>query len=191
VLGKSVYIMFSGKAGVGKTTSGNLLKKYLESKRYSVFIAPFALRLKQVAKASFGWDGEKNERGRKLLQEIGKVGRGYNENLWVDWQLENLIPSNAGYPFDFVIVDDWRFPNEEYRARKNFLYSVYTVRIEAPELEILKGRPEYDDVSEISLDDKLDFDYVIKNNGSIELLEQRLKEVVTNILSKEKVFGGK
>ncbi len=190
MLAKSICILLSGKAGVGKTTSSGLLYEYVTSLGYTAITASFASRVKAVAKLGFDWDGKKNELGRKLLQMVGDTGRTYNENIWIDFIINKFIPNCKDYPYDFVIIDDWRFPNEEARIKEDYLYSVYTVRLVAPEREILKGKSSYNDISEVALDDKMDFDFVIKNTDSLELLEARLVLIAENILAKEKIFGG-
>jgi len=74
-------------------------------------IIPFAEPLKQIAKDQFGWDGEKDERGRRLLQVIGTdAGREYNPRIWVDKWLETVRV--AMRYSDLIIADDMRFGNE-------------------------------------------------------------------------------
>src|SRR5512138_3998754 len=113
MLRKTIAILIAGKAGVGKSTSAKFLKDYFE-KNYSakVGIFPFATGVKETASRDFGWDGNKDDKGRKLLQEIGRVGRDYNENCWVSYIFNVKIPFHGSYPFDVVITDDYRFPNE-------------------------------------------------------------------------------
>lgn len=179
-LNKSVVILLSGHAGVGKSTSAKYLEQKL-SEEFNCVIAPFAKGVKNVA-YSMGWDGLKDLKGRTLLQGIGGIGRDYNENIWVEKTFESLAKS-PHYPFDFVFVDDWRFPNEEFFAREQFLYAVYTIRIVAPEREILKGTPQYFDVSETSLDGH-SCDYVVYNNYEFESLYSDLDGIIEDIITK-------
>ncbi len=190
MLAKSVCILFSGKAGVGKTTSADMIKEYLSKFPYDAFIGSFATGVKSTAKC-FGWDGKKDDRGRKLLQMVGQVGRAYDKDLWAKQLLEQIIPTKQGYPFDFVLVDDWRFPNEVLFVSENPLYSVYTARIYAENREILKGTPAYEDISEISLDSGFTFDYVINNMGTKDELLSQLVSIVNDILLREVYFGEK
>ena len=61
--------MLTGKAGCGKDTAYKIMKKYANKsiKRYA-----FADPLKNIAYEA-GWDGIKDEKGRKLLVSLGKV----------------------------------------------------------------------------------------------------------------------
>jgi DNA polymerase III delta prime subunit len=180
-LSKSIALLFSARAGCGKTTSALYLNDKL-SIEFNCIVANFAGSLKSLARDGFGWDGLKDQRGRKLLQEVGQIGRNYNPNLWVARTLAR-IENYPGYPFEFVLVDDWRFPNEVDYIRKNPLYSVYTVRIIAPNLEVLKGTPEYNDVSEVSLTDEMGYDFVVDNTSSFENLYIQLDGIVKSVIN--------
>ena len=61
-------ITISGKARSGKDTTALLLKEALEKKGYRVLITHYADLLKFVCKEYFGWNGEKDEEGRTLIQ---------------------------------------------------------------------------------------------------------------------------
>ena len=154
--------MFSGKAGVGKTFWSDILQKYLQDSGYKSYKSPFARGVKDTANF-MGWNGKKDEKGRILLQEIGKSGRAYDINMWAKSAFLS-IEDSVGYPYDCVFIDDWRFKDEYYYVvEKEPLYHPIRIRIEASEREILKGTPQYDDVSETDLDDFV-FDYKIDNH---------------------------
>jgi len=179
---RTVIILVSGKAGVGKTTFANFVMKHLppDVKKYSAKGA-FATIVKQVAKM-MGWNGQKDDNGRKLLQNVGNVGREYNSDTWVGTLINFLMEVNI-IPLDLIIIDDWRFPNElNWFLDKSLEYKVYTVRISAPSRESLKGTPYYNDVSETSLpDEPSNYNYYIDNEGSLEALEQAAKDVLENV----------
>jgi energy-coupling factor transporter ATP-binding protein EcfA2 len=170
---KTMCILISGKAGVGKTTSANILKGIFATiYGYESYIGHFAGGVKEVAR-QMGWDGLKDERGRKLLQQIGGVGREYDINNWCSWLFDRELPSQLQFPYDIVLVDDWRFPNESLYVRSMPGYNVFTVKIVAPEREILKGTPEYNDASETALEDaKVVYDALLFNQGTMEELQQ-------------------
>jgi len=184
MIGSPVFILISGKAGVGKTTSANFMDQIIkeESITKSIRIVGFAKGVKYTA-TEMGWDGEKDLKGRKLLQDIGKAGREYDKDLWVKY-LINMIETGVVYP-DIILVDDWRFPNE-YEFIKNITYyTVVTIKIVAPEREILKGTEYYNDISETSLDNFDGFDYIVDNGGSKEMLETILTGIVKDLFRKE------
>lgn len=161
-MSKVLVYLISGKAGVGKTFSKSVLQDMYTEAGYRVVALPFAKKVKDVA-TLMGWDGKKTVLGRELLQSIGKCGRAYNENLWVDSVISSIHEMEF-YP-DVVLVDDWRFPNEYMRFSTNSpMFKVVSLRIVSPERESLLKFPElYFDDSETSLDTFAHIDYSIEN----------------------------
>lgn len=106
-----MIITISGKARAGKDTVAELLKDRLEDKDLNVLILHNADYLKFVAKEYFGWNGEKDERGRTLLQVLGTdVVRRRVPDMWVG-TVSKLIKGLESV-FDVFIVPDCRFENE-------------------------------------------------------------------------------
>lgn len=103
--------LIGGKAGWGKTTCADIICSQIDKAAVKL---SFASALKEIARENFGWDGSKDERGRLLLQMIGKTGRLYDENIWVD-RLQKEIKN-----ISHVVIDDWRFDNEYYRLTELF-----------------------------------------------------------------------
>lgn len=100
-----MLIGLSGKKHVGKDTCGH----YLEV-RYGFQRIAFADFLKAIAR-QLGWDGRKDEPGRRFLQELGEVVRRYNERFWIDGAFRCIRQlQEQGYR-DFVITD-MRYRNE-------------------------------------------------------------------------------
>lgn len=155
----TLCFLVSGKAGVGKSYVSLKLKALCESYGLKSVITPIAYGVKSTA-TFMGWDGNKDTKGRKLLQDIGKAGRSYDADTWVKStfsRIEDLI----GYPYDVVIIDDWRFPNEsDYIDINELLYKTVKIRVVDPDRESLIGTNEYTDISETSLD-HYSFDWVI------------------------------
>jgi hypothetical protein len=84
----------------------------------AVYVERFADDLKRIAREEFGWDGEKDDRGRKLLQVLGtECGRAYNPSIWVDKLLHRIksLPATK----NLVLIDDLRFDNEAEMVRDN------------------------------------------------------------------------
>lgn len=196
---KTYVILISGKAGVGKTTFANFVVKELNEKNLPIYVSKgsFARGVKIAACTGFNWDNIKNRKGRRLLQQIGAIGREYNENLWV----ESLLNSLTITP-NILIIDDWRFPNEEiYFLRRPDLYSLFRIRIEARKRESLRGTSEYNDISETSLvsgENYLNnnlkceyYDLIIDNNDStLEDLNSTAKYFVDRFILEKGVKDG-
>ena len=110
-------IAISGKARAGKDTFAGMLAKELSSYGAKVLIIHYADLLKFICKAYFGWDGEKDEAGRKLLQTVGTdVIRQKDPDFWVDFVVKLL--TLIGEKWDYVLIPDTRFPNEIDRPRE-------------------------------------------------------------------------
>ena len=74
-----IGVSLSGLARSGKDTFAEyLIKEYGYAGDY------FARPLKTLAFNYLGWDGEKDEKGRRFLQLLGTdVGRAWDENIWL------------------------------------------------------------------------------------------------------------
>ncbi len=179
-----LIIMISGRAGAGKSSFSQFCMKHLESIKQESILVPFARGVKRTAKDSFGWDGNKDKAGRKLLQKIGLVGREYNENIWAD-QATKVIDQVWVLGNETVFIDDWRFPNEGKVISDKYDY-VLKIRIIRPEEYLtLFNTALYDDISETSLSDTLGYDEVIINNDDLERLESLATKFIDKIF-KEK-----
>lgn len=165
-----MIIGITGKAGAGKSTIGDLIQSHMEERSAFARVVRigFADEVKAIAKNCFGWDGKKDEKGRRLLQLIGtECGRGYNENIWV----EKLARHDAKDAC--LIVDDVRFNNEaELCKRLGFLIHISG---RADDLGENSGH-----ASEKGVDIAPDFRIV--NCGGLELLDQYAMDIVKKIL---------
>jgi len=90
-------IGFTGLAGSGKTYAATWFK-FRTGKNW---VWSFASEIKAIA-TKMGWDGVKDDRGRKLLQDIGSAGRAYDPWMWA-----SKMPTDQP-----IIIDDVRFINE-------------------------------------------------------------------------------
>lgn len=107
---------------------------------------------------------------RRLLQVFGtEVGRSmFGEDVWVDMAMDNM-PDGAK-----VVFTDVRYPNEA-NAIRNFGGEIWWVEREGV-------GPLNDHPSENSLNEYL-FNYRVKNNGSVEELEQKVLDGLNNHLA--------
>ena len=104
-------IAISGKAESGKDTIAKEIKYLLEEQNYKVMIIHFADVLKFVCRQYFDWDGQKDDYGRSLLQQVGTEMREKNNpNMWVNITKELI--RGIGAEFDYVLVPDTRFKEE-------------------------------------------------------------------------------
>ena len=104
-------IAISGKAQHGKDTTAGFLKSTLEADGYKVQVAHYADLLKYICKQFFGWNGQKDDAGRHILQYVGTdVIRTQKPDFWVDFiiSMAKLFPD----AWDYLLIPDCRFPNE-------------------------------------------------------------------------------
>ena len=185
--------MVSGRAGEAKSTFSRYCIECLEEKDFTATVEPFAQGVKDTARF-MGWDSEKDDRGRRLLQQIGNTGREYNEDIWAERVME-AIECDAGCNiYDVVFIDDWRFPNEGNVILKKFA-NVIKVRICRPEEHhTLNGTDLYDDISETSLPEIETgfYNHIVDNIGSLDELRAMASEFIeSKIVSRLTTNGGK
>ena len=188
---KTVVILISGKARSGKTTLAEFLEQKLsEISGITTFRYGFADPIKYIAKAFIGWKGEKDDKGRTLLQQQGTIGRDYDENVWVKHFLNQLDKKAGMFPFNFAIIDDWRFPNELAFLKNNPILEVVTIRMFGR--GGLNGHTA-SDVTENSLPEVSDefiptglegdhwYDYQIDNSVDVEQLGEKVERILSHL----------
>lgn len=171
-MNKPNIITISGKAESGKDLTATLLKEELEKIGKRVLIMHYADYVKYVSAKFFGWDGQKDEKGRSILQYIGtEKARSVNPNYWVDTIIEFI--KVFGDDFDYILIPDCRFPNEVFRLEAKSL-EVTSIHIERLGHENCLTPEQRLHASETAMDSFM-FDYSIQAKTGVENLR---KEVV-------------
>lgn len=171
-------ILISGKAEAGKTTAANIIKYYLCGIGKRAAIVPYGQYVKDTAKMIFGWDGQKDENGRQLLQWWGTdVVRKKNENFWVNTVMR--LAAVLDGEIDYLIIDDCRFPNEIDLWKDEYGY--LTLRIERPGHENALNDEQRKHPSETALDN-YEFDVTISATDFKELKEAIYEQVLPIIV---------
>ena len=137
-------ITISGKAQNGKDTTAGLLKAALEADGYKVLITHYADLLKYICKQFFGWDGQKDDAGRHILQYVGTD----------------------------IIRQKRRFPNEIDYLKEAGLDTV-NLRVVRKDFKSPLTPEQQAHPSETALDD-VEPDYYITNNGSLTDLKRNV-----------------
>jgi DNA replication protein DnaC len=116
---KKKALLICGRSGAGKTELARRIVDLVNKSdgQHQGIIIPVAEGVKMIA-MMMGWDGEKDERGRRLLQELGSAGRHYWGEMWVIRTLAKF--SSLSNAYDLLIVDDLRYQNEEDVFRTYF-----------------------------------------------------------------------
>ena len=161
-------ILVSGKAQNGKDTVAAMLRKKLVADNHRVLTTHYADLLKYICHNYFGWDGNKDEQGRQMLQYVGTdVIRQKNPTLWVDFVAMMLKYFHDNW--DYVVIPDCRFPNEVTTMIENGFDTVH-LRVVRPNFQSPLTEEQQQHPSETALDDTVPDDY-IENSGTLEELE--------------------
>jgi hypothetical protein len=155
-MSKPIILCACGKARHGKNTFADLLKEQSEKNILQIAYADY---LKYVARKYFGWDGQKDEKGRTLLQQLGtEEARTNNPDIWVDTVI-GLVKA-IGYRYDYIITTDCRFPNEINRWKEDG-FTVFAIHVERLGFKNKLTEEQKNHASENALND-FNFDYYIE-----------------------------
>lgn len=171
-------LCLSGKAQHGKDTVATMLTDSLEGLGNKVLTIHYADLLKFICKTYLKWDGEKDERGRTLLQWVGTDNiRRKSPNYWVD----NVIEILQFFPdeWDYVIIPDCRFPNEIHQMKEAF--PTVHIRVIRTNFESPLTEEQQHHESEVALDDESP-DYSLLNEGTLDDLRERVHIFVMSSL---------
>ena len=170
-------IGIAGKAESGKSSFASILKEELEGQGKKVLLINYGDFVKFIAEKYYNWNGEKDVKGRALLQKIGtEQGRnGVGENIWVDMVINTVQVAKNDY--DVAIVADCRFPNEFDRWRE-FGVDMIKIKIVRPNYENKLTLEQRQHASETSLDNYNDNLIIVKNEGTFADLRQAAQEII-------------
>lgn len=161
-------ILISGKAQSGKDTVASMLREKLISDNHRVLLTHYADLLKYICCNYFGWDGNKDEKGRQILQYVGTdVIRKRNPTLWVNFVAMMLRYFHENW--DYVIIPDCRFPNEVTTMVDNGFDTIH-LRVVRQNFQSPLSEEQQKHSSETALDDTIP-DFYIENTGTLEELE--------------------
>lgn len=176
-------ITVSGKAESGKSTVADFLVERLRSKGFKAGVLNHADSLKLIAERFFGWNGVKDEEGRRLLQELGTdVVRAKYPDAWVNIILEQIKAIEN--VVDFVVVADARFLNE-LNAYKSNEYETFNVLVSRENHRASLTAKQQEHLSEKEWQEFPFEDWcVVSNDGSLEGLHLKVCNLVKSILEK-------
>lgn len=165
---KKVYVT-SGVGRSGKDTFCEFVGKYIPTYKYSIVDLP-----KEAAKV-LGWDGGKSEKDRRFLSDIMDLSTKYNDAPFKDvLSLVTDFNINKDFAEYEVLIIDMRDPKDIARAVREF--GAETILIENPNVKKIESNHADRDVENYK------YDYVIKNNGSLEQLDYVAKEFVEYVI---------
>lgn len=166
-----VKIAFSGKFTSGKSTAAKIVKELCPETK----ILSFATKLKEIGEEMYGMVGK----DRKLLINIGIKMREIDEDVWLNYV------SNQFRNFEYIVIDDLRFPNEYNKLKSEGFVLVRLSINKETQLERIKELyPEtwkdhvdkLDDYSETVLDN-YEFDYTVESYD-IKILTKTIQKII-------------
>lgn len=174
-------ICISAKAQHGKDTVANFMKECLEAKGKRVLVTHYADLLKYICKMFFNWDGQKDEKGRTLLQYVGTdIIRKKEPDYWAGFVADMLYFFEDQW--DYVLIPDTRFPNEiDYL--KNAGFDILYIRVIRENFESPLTEEQQKHPSETSLDD-YEADVLLYNDSTLDDLKysvERLTDVLVQL----------
>lgn len=177
-------ILVSGKATHGKDEVSKLLVKYLskykDSKHMRCIKMAYGDLLKYVCKQYFGWDGEKNEKGRMLLQKVGTdICGNNNPHVWSKTLVE--IIKAIWTEFDYIIISDARYKSEIKDIKKEYKDKVITIRVNrinysSPLTEEQQKHPTETDLDNYKFDKYIINDTINKLQKDCKILAKEIYE---------------
>lgn len=171
-------LLLCGKAESGKDTVAGIVKQVYEEKGKKVLIIHYADLLKFICKQYLGWDGKKDEAGRKMLQYVGtEVFRNIDKNFWVSFVVMTIKALKSEW--DLCIIPDCRFKNEVFMPIKAG-FDVKTVRVIRDGHTNRLTDEQASHPSETELDD-FAVNYEIHNAGNIADLTEEVRKMLERI----------
>lgn len=177
---KTVIILVSGKAEAGKDTVSRIIAESCELS--GVRIVHFATPVKKVAK-ELGWDGEKDEKGRSLLQWLGDGVKKFNPTLWAE-KAYKTVNGFKRIKMRVFVFPDCRYHDEVSYFKDRFSH-VYVLRVvRNGHVSKLTDEQKFHP-SECDLDN-YDFDAIVHNDG-VSLAN--LVKNTSNSIKKIRILG--
>lgn len=170
---KKIFLI-SGFAQHGKDSTGNILKKLLPG---NLLIIHNADLLKFYAKQYMGWNGEKDEKGRTLLQWLGteKVRYQYDPLFWIKRTCDIIKIYENDY--DYFAVCDTRYKNEIYYPMAIFPNRVITIRVSRLFFDNGLTEEQKKHPSETELIG-FQHDYCITSKSGLDKLQKEIENII-------------
>jgi hypothetical protein len=127
-----------------------------------------------------GWDGAKDERGRRWLQELGQGGREeLGSFVWIrGLERRARAQLGPGWRGADIVVTDVRMPNE---CAWIHAHGGVVVRVVRPAIARTGTADQH--ATEVAVDG-LDADFEIENSGTLDDLYARVETIVANLRTK-------
>lgn len=161
-------IIINGSGGVGKDTFVEYCKKYCKVRNISSVD-----KVKEAAKALTGWNGEKDEKSRKLLVDLKQLGIQYNDAP-LKYVLENVKEfKESDEELMFVHIREI----EEIKRLKDMINVKDLLVTNKNVKPIISNESDKNVMNH-------EYDYYIKNDGTLDDLENTTKDFIFKLCRK-------
>ena len=155
-------IIINGTGGSGKDTFVEFCSEFAKVMNISSVD-----KVKEAARILVGWNGEKDEKSRKLLVDLKQLSIEYNDApaKYIKQKYEEF--NNGDYSYLFVHIREI----DEIKKIKQLL-NAKTLLIKNPNVPLITSNNSDGNVY------KYNYDFVVENDGTLEDLKQKAKEFV-------------
>ena len=155
-------IIINGTGGSGKDTFVEFCSEFA-----NVINISSVDKVKEAAKILVGWNGEKDEKSRKLLVDLKQLSIEYNDfpSKYIKQKYDEFLNSDSNYLFIHI-----REIDEIEKIKK--MLGAKTLLVRNPRVALITSNNSDGNVYNYN------YDYVIKNDGTLEDLKQKAKEFV-------------
>lgn len=158
-------VVINGSGGVGKDT---FIKYVQDSYTLGSIINISTIDNVKHAAAILGWDGVKDEKGRKFLSELK-----YFTNQYYPISINTVRNAINEHPYASCIFVHCREPKEIDKIKEEF--DAITILVKNDNVEVP------DNYSDAHVND-YEYDYIIDNNGTLFDLKHTAAKFITKIL---------
>ena len=176
-----IYII-CGKARHGKDTIASILKKIYEEKNKQILNLSYGSYIKEYAKKISAWDGSEETKPRELLQKLGTdiIRKNIDELFFVKRIIDDI--KVYSYFFDVLTISDGRFKTEVINPKAAFK-NVIVIHVDRPNFDNGLTEEQKRHPSEVDLDDYDGYDFYVSNDGTIDDLEKKIRDLVSEVES--------
>ena len=176
-----IIFLVAGRARSGKGTIAKYLENYYQNLNKKVIISPYTKYLKKYIEDIIGEKIDDDNKPRELLQKISSdlIKKELNKHsFFIARQLEDL--EIYSYFADIIIIPDVRFEKEieVIKERYNKVISIGVIR---PNYQSDLTKEQLNDITETSLDNYKEYDYLIINDESLKKLNINLLKILEEI----------
>lgn len=155
-------IIINGTGGSGKDTFVQFCSEFANVTNISSVD-----KVKEAAKILVGWNGEKDEKSRKLLVDLKQLSINYNDapTKYVEEQYDLFQKSDSEYLFIHI-----REISEIKKIKK--MLKAKTLLVVNPRIALITSNESDGNVY------KYNYDYIIENDGTLEDLKLKARQFI-------------